>query len=346
MISITDWHSFFFYLFALVTCVFGLAVLFSNHIVHMAFYLIVSLGASAGLFILAGAEFVGAMQLLIYVGGTLVLLIFGVMLTAQERFVSMKTRGGEWVVAAIVGGALLMLLVRTAFSIEDWSAPRADAAQVSFDEAETTTQLGLGLLGVRSDKVLQPDEQLHGGMSGYLLLFEIASVHLLIVLIGAAYLARTKRYAPAAAGAFTSTAPGYEGARREAPTRRRARLATAWAVLGLAGAVTALIYFALRYARPEAGEYIVFETTVPWWFVAGHIALLAGIIVALSALLGWQRWGYYAAWVLGLAGAALNWYVIDLACGVGTLLVVAAYLVVLSFLLKAGGARSMWAQLE
>ena len=105
--SIVDWHEFFFYFFALVTCVFALAVLFSSHIVHMAFYLVVSLGASAGLFVLAGAEFLGAMQLLIYVGGTLVLLIFGVMLTAQERFITMKTRGGEWLMAAIIGGAPL-----------------------------------------------------------------------------------------------------------------------------------------------------------------------------------------------------------------------------------------------
>ena len=51
----------------------------------MAFYLVLSLAATAGLFFLAGADFVGAMQLMIYVGGTLVLLIFGVMLTAQER---------------------------------------------------------------------------------------------------------------------------------------------------------------------------------------------------------------------------------------------------------------------
>ncbi len=77
----------------------------------MAFYLVMSLGATAGLFFLAGADFVGAMQLMIYVGGTLVLLIFGVMLTAQGPFISMKTRSGEWVLAGIVGGALLWVLV-------------------------------------------------------------------------------------------------------------------------------------------------------------------------------------------------------------------------------------------
>ncbi len=69
-----NWHSFFFLLFALVACVFALAVVFSSNIVRMAFYLVLSLGATAGLFFLAGADFVGAMQLMIYVGGTLVLL--------------------------------------------------------------------------------------------------------------------------------------------------------------------------------------------------------------------------------------------------------------------------------
>ena len=58
-----------------------------------------------------GADFVAAMQLMIYVGGTLVLLIFGVMLTAQARFISMKTSGGEWLLAAFAAIALLGMLV-------------------------------------------------------------------------------------------------------------------------------------------------------------------------------------------------------------------------------------------
>ena len=80
-----NWHTFFFLLFALVACGFAVAVVVSSNIVRMAFYLVVSLAATAGLFFLAGADFVGAMQLMIYVGGTLVLLIFGVMLTARGR---------------------------------------------------------------------------------------------------------------------------------------------------------------------------------------------------------------------------------------------------------------------
>src|SRR5215467_2597693 len=108
-----NWHTVFFLLFSLAACVFALAVVFSSNIVRMAFYLVLSLGSTAGLFFLAGADFIGAMQLLIYVGGTLVLLVFGVMLTAQSPFISMKTHGGDWVLAAGVGGALLAVLLQT-----------------------------------------------------------------------------------------------------------------------------------------------------------------------------------------------------------------------------------------
>jgi NADH:ubiquinone oxidoreductase subunit 6 (subunit J) len=188
------WPSVFFLLFSAVACGFALAVVFTANVVRMAFYLVLSLGSTAGLFFLAGADFVGAMQLLIYVGGTLVLLVFGVMLTAQSPFINMKTRGGEWVLAALVGGSLLAVLVQIAFSEPGWRAqPRAVAdAQVA---SPTATPLGMGLLGVRVDKTHHPEPELEGGMSGYLLPFEIVSVHLLVVLIGAAYLARAKRRA-------------------------------------------------------------------------------------------------------------------------------------------------------
>lgn len=192
-LAAVDWHMFFFVMFALIACVFALAVLFSSHVVHMAFYLIISLGATAGLFFLAGAEFVGAMQLMIYVGGTLVLLVFGVMLTAQQSFLKMRTGSGEWILAAIVGGALLLLLLQAAFSVDEWTSPHPHPADVTMIDAQATTQIGLGFTGVRVDKLDQPSATLRAGMSGYLLPFVIVSIHLLVVLIGAAYLARTKR---------------------------------------------------------------------------------------------------------------------------------------------------------
>jgi NADH:ubiquinone oxidoreductase subunit 6 (subunit J) len=180
------WPSFFFLLFAAIACVFAVAVVVSANIVRMAFYLVLSLAATAGLFFVAGADFVGSMQLLIYVGGTLVLLVFGVMLTSQDRFISMKTSQSEMVIAGLVGACLLAVLTWAAVSIPEWRGlTREEVAAVPLQP--TATPVGLGLLGARVDSVDRPDR------AGYLLIFEIISVHLLVVLIGAAYLARAKR---------------------------------------------------------------------------------------------------------------------------------------------------------
>jgi len=190
LLAAIDWHMFFFLLFSLATIAFAMGVLFSENIVRMAFHLVLTLGASSGLFFLAGAEFVGAMQLMIYVGGTVVLLVFGVMLTAQHRFIQMKTNAGEFVLSLLIGGALLMLLSRAAFSVPGWTRPRPDVASIAKDEARTATRIGAALAGVRVDRLEQKDGQLRAGMSGYLLPFVIVSMHLLVVLVGAAYLAR------------------------------------------------------------------------------------------------------------------------------------------------------------
>jgi NADH-quinone oxidoreductase subunit J len=184
-------YDFLFILFAITACGFAVGVLFSANIVRMAFYLVISLGSTAGLFFLAGAEFVGAMQLMIYVGGTMVLLIFGVMLTAQERFISLQASGRDWILGLIAGSALLLLLLNAAFSVPNW-AEEQSASTLAVDQSKTATPLGLALAGVRVDK-LDDKARLKQGMSGYLLPFVIVSIHLLVVLIGAAYMARTKR---------------------------------------------------------------------------------------------------------------------------------------------------------
>src|SRR5881392_970459 len=135
-------HSCMFVLFALVACGFAIAVAATNNVVRMAFYLTLCLGATSGLFFLAGSEFVGSMQLMIYVGGTLVLLIFGVMLTAQSRFISMQTNAGEWILGLIVGASLLGLLLRAGYGVEDWRKPRGDLSSVALLDAHDSTALG------------------------------------------------------------------------------------------------------------------------------------------------------------------------------------------------------------
>lgn len=187
-----NWHTFFFLFMALLACAFALAVVVSGNIVRMAFYLIMSLAAVAGLFFLAGADFVGAMQLMIYVGGTLVLLIFGVMLTAGRPFFSLKTGAEGWVLAVILGASLLAVLIPTALRVGQWNGHSRQPYPAPTAEA-TANPIGLGLVGVRVDQLEQKNKKLQAGMSGYLLPFEIVSVHLVVVLIGAAYLARAKR---------------------------------------------------------------------------------------------------------------------------------------------------------
>ena len=193
-----------FWVFALTTCGGAIAVVLTQNVVRMAFWLIVSLGASAGLFFLLNADFVGTAQLLVYVGGTLVLLVFGVMLTASGPFSKMQTRPGELVLAGIIALLLLGLLWSSVCSVEwdhvvaatNGGAPLTDhqALNQGFnrpEEGNTGRPLGMAFLGMRPDRDLVAGNKTLS--TGYLLPFEIASVHLLVVLIGAAYLARAKR---------------------------------------------------------------------------------------------------------------------------------------------------------
>jgi NADH-quinone oxidoreductase subunit J len=179
-----NWHSVMFLLFAVVACVAAVAVVAADNVVRMALYLVMCLAATAGLFFLAGAEFVGAMQLMIYVGGTLVLLVFGVMLTAQGPFVAIKSAGRDRVLAGFVGAALFAALVLASLAVPGWRQPASMQAV-----APSATPLGMALVGVRVDEPATPT----GSRGGYLLPFEIVSIHLLVVLVGAAYLARAKR---------------------------------------------------------------------------------------------------------------------------------------------------------
>jgi NADH:ubiquinone oxidoreductase subunit 6 (subunit J) len=187
-----------FLVFAIATCGGALAVVFSQNVARMAFWLIVSLGSTSGLFFLLRADVVGATQLLIYVGGTVVLLIFGVMLTASGPYLRIRTSLGELVLAGGVGILLFSMIYSTVY-LADWSrlirGPGLPAVSSGLgynpaDEGNTARPIGMKLIGVSLNDVGSNSASLS---AGYLLPFEIVSVHLLVVLIGAAYLARAKR---------------------------------------------------------------------------------------------------------------------------------------------------------
>lgn len=327
-----NWHTFTFLFFALLACGFGAAVLLTSNVVRMAFYLTLSLGATAGLFFLAGAEFVGAMQLMIYVGGTLVLLIFGVMLTAQERFINMKTSAGEWVVGLAVGGTLLVLLVRTAFMIPSWSqAPNVTIddknqvvvtpREVAAAESRTSTSIGGALSGIRVDKLDEQDVLRRQGMSGYLLPFVIISMHLLTVLIGAGYMARTKRVRT---GRVLEAAPRVVPANRKFPLSIlggivSGLLTNVWLV------VTSVAHWKRAFTMPQAAEsqdlsvaasgwaqWLTAAYALPSWFWVAIILTLLANILFLVVVYNWQKWGLF-----GLVAMPLLQFLLMVNAGVG-----------------------------
>src|SRR5262245_39198052 len=107
-------HAFLFWVVALLTALSAISVVVSQNIVRSATWLLFTLGGTAGIFFLIGADCVGATQLLVYVGGTLVLVIFGVMLTAQGPFITMRTSAAEWAISGLVGLLLFGVLAVSA----------------------------------------------------------------------------------------------------------------------------------------------------------------------------------------------------------------------------------------
>ena len=158
-----------FYLFAAIAAVSALTMVLSRNIVRTAVCLLFTLVGVAGLYFLLEAEFLAAVQLVIYAGGTLILIIFGVMLTSKSPFAHFEPKLGEVVIAISVGivllGALLMAIKTAQFAPEP----------VVKDQKYPVAALGQALLG------------------DYLVPFELASVILLVVMIGAAYLAKARR---------------------------------------------------------------------------------------------------------------------------------------------------------
>lgn len=160
-----------FWLFALMTGGSALGVIISRNIIRTAVCLLFTLAGVAGLYFLLNAEFLAAVQLVVYVGGTLMLIVFGVMLTSKSPFVRFEPKLIEVVLAVTVGVLLLA-------SLELALAPsRAIFAQQAMPVGQgyPVPRLGVALLG------------------DYLVPFELVSIVLLVVMIGAAYLAKARR---------------------------------------------------------------------------------------------------------------------------------------------------------
>lgn len=159
-----------FYFFALVTLASASIVVFSRNIVHSAFALLFSFFGVAGLYVLLTADFLAITQLLVYVGGILVLLIFGVMLTNRVISVDIKTGTIQTLPGVLLVASLAGTLVGMFWST-DWKL------------VDPPQEVATGTAGIIGEMFL----------TTYLLPFEVASVILLVALIGAAMIARREK---------------------------------------------------------------------------------------------------------------------------------------------------------
>ncbi len=156
-----------FYLVAGLTGAFALGCVFAANIVRMAMCLLGALGGVALLYFLMSAGFLGVIQLIVYAGGTLVVIVFGIMLTSRMAGPRLKPRGVE-----IAAGAVVCLLLLAGLTGLLLHAKWTPATPASAGSPPTVSGIGAALLGQ------------------YLVPFELVSVLLLAVMIGAAYLAQ------------------------------------------------------------------------------------------------------------------------------------------------------------
>lgn len=158
-----------FYIFACITVGAACVVVFSRHIVRSAFALLFAFFGVAGIYVFLLADFLAITQLLIYVGGILVLILFGVMLTNRQINVDVKTSPIQIFPAVIVVSSLAGTLIGIFWSTQWKLVPQVPTIDT------TAPRIGELLL------------------TKYLLQFEVASVILLVALIGSAMIARREK---------------------------------------------------------------------------------------------------------------------------------------------------------
>lgn len=141
-------------------------VLLSKHVLYAAYGLLVTFLGVAGIFVFSGAEFMAAAQIMIYVGGIMILLVFGIMLSARKKAVGEyleveNAEKGKGLLLAVLLGAVWLVLVSKLVFIGD-----------EVQELLSIKRMGYSL------------------MTTNVLVLEIIGVLLLMALVGATYIAK------------------------------------------------------------------------------------------------------------------------------------------------------------
>jgi NADH-quinone oxidoreductase subunit J len=201
-----------FYIFLVVTLGGALVTAFSKNIVYAAFALLFTFFGVAGLYVMANADFLAITQLMVYVGGILILLIFGVMLTNRIASANITMSSGSRWASGLLSLGLFAILCMAYFgsgATKTMKTPDGKWQTVSnFPTYKSQPWASSPWNKDANERILNvkygtPEEMKKGeGSSGtaneigklmlndYLLPFEIVSVVLLVALVGAAMIAR------------------------------------------------------------------------------------------------------------------------------------------------------------
>jgi NADH-quinone oxidoreductase subunit J len=161
-----------FYIFAAIAIVSAILVITRPNVVHSAAFLGAALFAVAGIFLTLHAEFLAGVQVIVYVGGILVLFVFVIMLIAVERSTFERQYNRQWTIALVTSGILIAQIAYGLYRGRDSFVLPAAAAPAA--AAGNSEQVGMALYTI------------------YLLPFEVASVLLLVAIVGAVVLAKRK----------------------------------------------------------------------------------------------------------------------------------------------------------
>jgi NADH-quinone oxidoreductase subunit J len=191
---LSGYEALFFWIFALAAIFAALLTVMARNAVHSALFLISSLVSVAALFVLAGAEFIAGVQILVYVGGVMVLFLFVIMLVnvgAEEHgreqiFNKQRQVTASLIFCFLLVGGVLYAVNQGYNGLQKLHRPPEAGVE------ETRGDQGAGVTATGTSHMTKDTERVGGSLYRYASLpFEIASVLLLVAIIGSVMLART-----------------------------------------------------------------------------------------------------------------------------------------------------------
>ncbi|OFY63771.1 MAG: hypothetical protein A3H98_06790 [Bacteroidetes bacterium RIFCSPLOWO2_02_FULL_36_8] len=165
-----------FYCFAAVVIGSAIFVVTTKNIIYAAFALFSTFFGVAALYVYARADFIAVAQLIVYVGGILVLLIFGVMLTNKVSGQKIQTQERNKIAGFIISLAIFLILLVTIQKANFSGISWINEIKLKGQELDPSTST-IHAIGIKT-------------MTDYIIPFEITGVLLMMALLGAAYMAR------------------------------------------------------------------------------------------------------------------------------------------------------------